>query len=298
MSKKEKQEAPRKSAAGDSPKKKSAFKRFFLKPFLWIFSGILALVIIALALFLIFPGPAAELVVEHVVSKILDVKVGVEDIEIYFTRGRIEIRSLTIYNPEGKGYASEHAIHLGHVDAEIDPHSLFQGKKIVIRDLTLKDIAINYEADLLLNSNIQDIIDNINRLKKEEEAKEKEEKEKTGKEEPEEKGLEVDHFVMKNVGLYIVTKGTTAKAGIPLTIDPMGPIGNDTPEGVSPLSFALRVMSTILVDASKQAGIQISDAALGAAESVVSLGTDAVNKATDHLSEQGKKAADSVKSLF
>ena len=297
MSKKDNQTEPRKSADGGSRKKGSAFKRFFLKPVLWIFSGVLALVLIALALFLIFPGPASKLVVEHVVSEILGVKIGVESIEIYFTRARLELRSLTIYNPEDKGYTSECAIHLGHVDAEIDPLSVVRGKKIIIRDLTLKDIAINYEADLLFNSNIQDIIDNINRLQKEEEAEAKKEEEETGKK-AEEKGLEVDHFVMENVGLYIVAKGATSKAGIPLTIDPMGPIGDDSPEGVSPVSFALRVMSTILVDASKQAGIKVSDAALGAAQSVVSAGSDAMNKAADHLSEQSKKAAESVKSLF
>lgn len=275
----------------ESPKKKSsAFKRFILKPILRIFLALLLLIVLALVLFLIFPGPASELVVEHVVSKILGVKITVDGIEVYLTRGRVELRSFTIYNPEGKGYVSENAIHLGHVDAEIDPLSLVRGKKIIIRDLTLKDIAIHYEADLLFNSNIQDIIDNINRLKKEEEEE--------AKEGVEEKGLEIDRFVMDNVGLYIVAKGVSAKAGIPLTIDPMGPIGQDTPEGVSPVSFALRVMSTILVDASKQAGIKISTVALDAANSVVSTSADAVNKAADHVSEQSKKAVESVKSIF
>lgn len=298
MSKKDSQKAPRESSAGSSPKKKgSAFKRFFLKPVLWILSGVLALVLLGLVLFLIFPGPASKLVVEQVVSKILGVQITVESIDLYLLRGRLELRSFTIYNPEGKGYASECAIHLGHVDAEIDPLSVVKGKKIIIRDLTLKDIAINYEADFLFNSNIQDIINNINRLKKEEEAEAKEKEKKTGKK-AEEKGLEIDQFVMENVGLYIVAKGVTSKAGIPLTIDPMGPIGDDTPEGVSPVSFALRVMSTILVDASKQAGIKISNAALDAANSVVSASTDAVNKTAGHISEQSKKAAESIKGLF
>ena len=277
--------------------KGSPFKRFFLKPLLWILSGILALVLLALVAFLIAPGPASELVVEHVVSKILGVKITVDKIDVYLFRGRLELRSFTIFNPEGKGYASECAIHLGHVDAEIDPLSVVKGQKIIIRDLTLKDIAINYEADLLFNSNIQDIINNINRLKKEEEAEAKE-AEQSGKEPAPEKGLEIDNFVMDNVGLYIVAKGVTSKAGIPLTIEPMGPIGDDTPEGVSPVSFALRVMSTILVDASKQAGIQVSDAALNAAQSAVSAGSEAVNKAAGHISEQGKKAAESIKGLF
>ena len=297
MSIKEKQEEQKGSPAGSSPKKKSAFKRFFLKPFLWTLSGILALVLIALVTFVIFPGPVSKLVVENVVAKILGVPITVESIDIYFLRGRLELRSFTIHNPQGKGYASECAIHLGHVDAEIDPKSLFTGQKIIVRDLTLKDIAINYEADLLFNSNIQDIIDNINNLKNEEEAEAKVEEQETGAA-PEEKGLEIDRFVMDNVGLYIVAKGVTSKAGIPLTIDPMGPIGDDTPEGISPVSFALRVMSTILIDASKQAGIKISDAALSAASSVVSAGSDAVNKAAGHISEQSKKAAESIKSLF
>lgn len=286
MSKKDKQ-------APETGKKASPFKRFFLKPLLRILAALLTLVLLALVIFLIFPGPASKLVVENVVSRILGVQIGVDSIDVYLMRGRVEIRSFTIYNPEGKGYTSECAIHLGHVDAEIDPLSVVRGQKIIIRDLTLRDIAINYEADLLLNSNIQDIINNINRLKAEDEKKEKETGEKA-----EPKGLEVDLFVMDNVGLYIVAKGATSKAGIPLTIDPMGPVGQDSPEGVSPVSFALRVMSTILVDASKQAGIQISDAALGAAQSVVSAGADALNQAAGHISEQGKKAAESIKGLF
>lgn len=273
--------------------KASPFKRFFLKPLLRILGAVLTLVLLALVLFLIFPGPASKLVVENVVSRILGVQIGVDSIDVYLMRGRLEIRSFTIFNPEGKGYTSECAIHLGHVDAEIDPMSVVRGQKIIIRDLTLKDIAINYEADLLFNSNIQDIIDNINRLKAEDEKKEKETGEKA-----EPKGLEVDRFVMDNVGLYIVAKGATSKAGIPLTIDPMGPVGKDSPEGVSPVSFALCVMSTILVDASKQAGIKVSDAALGAAQSVVSAGADALNKAAGHISRQGQKAAESIKGLF
>lgn len=274
-------------------KKASPFKRFFIKPLVWLISVVLALALLLLALFLIFPGPVAELAVKHVVSRILGVKINVEKIDVYLLRGRVEVRSFTIYNPEDKGYTSECAIHLGHVDAEIEPQSLIKGQKIVIRDLTLKDIAINYEADLLLNSNIQDIIDNINRLQKEDEKKEKETGEKA-----EPKGLQVDRFVMENVGLYVVVKGTTPKVGVPLTIEPMGPLGDDSPEGISPVSFALRVMSTILVDASKQAGIQISDAALGAAQSVVSSGTEMIDKAADHISEQGKKAVESLNGLF
>ena len=237
--------------------KKSSLLRKICKGVVWTVGTILAIVLLTVAVLLIFLNPIAKFAVEKVGPKILGVDLRVEKIRVDPLRGRIEIREFYMDNPRDKGYGSDCAIHLGHVDAEVDIKSVLKNEKIIIRDVTLKNIHINYEADLFLNSNIQDIINNINALKSEEEKKKKEAEQK-GEEPPAEVRLQVDHFVLDDVGLYIYAKGASVGAGIPLTIDPIGPLGTD-PEGISPFDFALDVMLTILVDSAKQGGIKISD---------------------------------------
>ena len=262
--------------SNDSAKKSSPHKRFVIKPLIWIVGILLVLILAAL----IFINPLLKFGIESIGSKIAGVDMKVESINVSPLQGRMEIRELIISNPADKGYASDYAIRLGHVDADIVPSTLVCGPKTVVEDITLKDIIIHYETGLLLNSNLQDILDNLNRLSGKSDKKEdKAEK----KEESEGRNLQVDHFVMENVGLYIIAKGTTKTgAGIPLTIPDIGPLGTN-PEGITPAELCIDALTEILVCASKQAGLKISDSVVQAGEALTTGGKAAVDKTVEGL---------------
>ncbi len=284
MSKKEKKSAPAQK------KKKSALFKFVLIP-LVILAVLIAVIIAAI-------NPIAKTAIENVAPHILGVKMKVEAIRIYPFRGRVELRKFTMYNPENCGYSSEYAMHFGFVNADIDLGTILNKKKIVLEEIALKDISINFETNML-TSNLQDILANIEKLAKEQEKKQKEENT------PPPPNLQVNLFTMDNVGVYVVAKGTTKSgAGIPVKVDPLGPLGTD-PEGITAFDFAMRVMGAIIVDSSKQGVIKISDAALKATDSLMKSGASALDGSTKLLKDTGKgieKTGDelkkSVKKIF
>ena len=284
MSKKEKKSAPAQK------KKRSALFKFVLIPLI-VLAVLIAIVIAAI-------NPIAKTAIENVAPHLLGVKMKVEAIRIYPFRGRVELRKFTMFNPENCGYSSEYAMHFGFVNADIDLRTILNKKKIVIEEIALKDITINFETNML-TSNLQDILANIEKLAKEQEKKQKEENT------PPPPNLQVNLFTMDNVGMYVVAKGATKSgAGIPVKVDPIGPLGTD-PEGITAFDFAMRVMGAIIVDSSKQGVIKISDAALKATDGLMKSGSSALEGSTKLLKNTGKgieKTGDdlgkSVKKLF
>lgn len=253
----------------DPAKKSGPVKRYVIKPLIWIVGILLVLTLITL----IFINPILKFGIEKIGSAIAGVDMKVEAIRVSPLQGRVEIRELIISNPSDKGYASEYAIRLGHVDADIVPSTLVCGPKTVVEDVTLKDIIIHYETGLLLNSNLQDILDNLNRL-----SGKSDKKDDKKKEESPGRNLQVDHFVMENVGLYIIAKGTTKTgAGIPLTIPDIGPLGTN-PEGITPAELCIDALTEILLCASKQAGIKVSDSVMKAGADLTEGGKAAMDK--------------------
>lgn len=258
----------------DPAKKSTPLKRFVIKPLIWIVGILLVLILAAL----IFINPLLKFGIESIGSKIAGVDMKVESINVSLLQGRMELRELIIANPADKGYASDYAIRLGHIDADIVPSTLVCGPKTVVEDITLKDIIIHYETGLLLNSNLQDILDNLNRL-----SGKSDKKEEKKKEESEGRNLQVDHFVMENVGLYVLVKGTTKTgAGIPLTIPDIGPLGTN-PEGITPAELCIDALTEILICASKQAGIKVSDSVMKAGAALTEGGKAAVDKTVEGL---------------
>ncbi len=276
-------------------KQKSKLVRFVIRPLLTILTILLVLV---LAL-LIFINPIVKFVIENVASELAGVDMKIESIRVSPLQGRVEIRDFVVSNPADKGYATPHVAKLGLVNAEIVPLSVLD-PKIVIKELTLKDVDINYEYDLLLNSNVQDIIDNLNTLAGTS-GKDKKKEEKKVKKKSEGKNLQVDLFVMDNVRLASVLKGGSVSLPVTITIDPMKDLGTE-PEGMSPVTFGVLVFSEILVSGASQAGIKVSDGAIKAADAAVAGGkklvdesVETVKKAGEELKAGGEKALEELK---
>lgn len=263
-------------------KKKSSVFKFVVIPLL-VLILILAGVIIAI-------NPIAKTVVENVAPQLLGVKMKVDSIRIYPFRGRVEIREFTMFNPEKMGYSSEYAMHFGFVNADIDLSTILNRKKIVLEEIALKDVAINFETNML-GSNLQDIIVNIKKLSGEQ--KKKQEETNT----PPPPNLQVNLFSMDNVGIYVVAKGATqGSTGIPVKVAPIGPLGTD-PEGITAFDFALCVLGAILVDSSKQGIIKISDTALKAAAGLVKTGTSALDESSKAIQDAGKNVQKTGKDI-
>ena len=82
----------------------------------------------------------------------------------------------------------------------------------------------------------------------------------------------------------MIAKG--AKSGLPIhvTIDPMGPLGEDE-EGITPVGLTMRILGAIVTTAIKAAGGSVTDAAAtvgnAAADAAVGVASSAVDTATN-----------------
>ena len=250
--------------------------------------GILIVLVVLVALVLIFINPIAKNSIEKGAPLVLGTNVSVESLDIKPFKGRVEIRNLIVDNPSDS-YSSEYAMKLEVVDVDIDLSTILKDK-IRIEELTMKKVDIVYETNVI-NSNLQEILDNVKKL----DSKEKSEKteEKTEKKKSKEKTLQVDKIELEEVGVTVQAKGTEAGLPIKITIDPMGPLGEDE-EGITPTGLAVRILGAIVTTAVKSAGGSVSEAAAVIGDATVDAAAGAAAAAVD----AGKSAVDAVKGLF
>lgn len=138
-----------------------SFLKKIVKLFFKIVGAILALILIALVALLIFIDPIIKGVVENFGPEIAGVRFELESISVKLFRGRVEIKNLCMYNPEG--FNSDYAVKLGDVAMETDIMSWIGKKKGIIREVRLRDVTVNYETPFpnVTDSNIQAILDNV-----------------------------------------------------------------------------------------------------------------------------------------
>lgn len=146
--------------------KKSGPLKKVIKICLWVLLSLVLLVAIAFSCLLIFLDPIIKGIIEGYGPEYAGVIFEIEDIDVQLLKGRIEIKNLCMYNPEG--YKTDYAVKLGDVAFETEITSWFLGKKTIIRELRLKDITVNYEFDtkwengeIKHTSNLHQIVDNV-----------------------------------------------------------------------------------------------------------------------------------------
>lgn len=217
-----------------------------------------AVVILALIGVMFFISPIVKTAVETLGPAMTGAPVTLESVSISPLRGRVELRNLIVGNPvvSGKTYKSEYAIKLGDVDAEISIGSVFS-RKIVIRELKLDDIDLNYEITSKINPancNINDILDNVEKFSGKEEAAASEESSEDGSSSSESKRFEVDKLEMEDIHLCGFYSGSKF-LDIPIQITPLNDIGAD-PEGVGASELAARVIVALVA----RSGVEITKA--------------------------------------
>ena len=267
-----------------------------------IILAVVILIVVLLVVGILLIDPIAKNALEKGAPLVLGTNVSVQRIHIEPFNGRVEITNLIIDNPK-ESYSSEYAIKLGDIVTDVDLSTVTK-KKIHIEEMRMKEVNVNYETNVI-SSNLQDILDNVKKLDSSEKSEKTEDK---PEKEAEEKTLQVDVIELDNVGVSVIAKG--AKAGLPIhvTIDPMGPLGEDE-EGITPVGLTMRILGAIVTTAIKAAGGSVTDAAatvgnaaadaaVGVASSAVDTATtvanDAVNTVTNSATEAVNSAANSA----
>lgn len=260
-----------------------------------IILGILVVLIVLVVAVLFFIDPLAKNALEKGAPLILGTNVSVERIHIEPLNGRVEITNLIVDNP-GESYSSEYAIKLGDIIADIDINTVLKDK-IRIEEMFLKDVNVVYETNVI-NSNLQEILDNVKKLDTAEKSEKKEDK--TDKE-SKEKTLQVDLIELSSVGVTVQAKGAAAGLPIKVTIDPMTNLGTDE-EGITPVGLTLRILGAIVTTAIKTAGGSVGDAAAAigdaATDAVAGATSAAVDAANSAVNDATNAVGGAIKGLF
>lgn len=141
------------------------------------------------------------------------VTVTLEKLDAAPAAGSAEITNLIVSNPPGFN-ANEFAVRLGNVIAGIDPETL-ESEKLVIREVALKDVQINYEAGVTsLSDNLNTLIGYVDAITGPEQEKEDSQK------------MQLDRLNIDNVKLCAFVNGSQIM-GVPVTLPVIGPIGED-----------------------------------------------------------------------
>ncbi len=124
--------------------------------------GLLVVIALSVGVFTLLRSldTIVEAAIEKYGSEITGTAVRVGSVEIMLTDGRGTIRGLTLANPSG--FSSGSAFSLGEITLDIDPNSVTENP-VVIDEVTVRAPQVAYELDANLGSNIQTILDNIER---------------------------------------------------------------------------------------------------------------------------------------
>ena len=301
-----------------------SFPKKLAKMLFKVIGSILALILIALIALLIFIDPIIKGVVENFGPEIAGVRFELEDISVSLFRGRVEIKNLYMYNPEG--FNSEYAVKLGDVAMETEVMSWIGKKKAIIREIRLRDVTVNYEAPFpkLTESNLQAILDHVQKAAGqqasqtqsapeesapeesapeesapvpeepaekpvEEPAEEPVEESAPAAEEDDQRRFQLDKLIIENVQLAVVIKNRPEiRIPITITLPEMGPVGTDE-KGLTGTEIAFALSAEIVRG--------LTDSVIRSSDQISRDVTRHGMKIVDDVKGQVKDYTDSVKGV-
>ena len=210
--------------------------------------------------------------VEKVGPAIAKVEVKLRDADLSPLSGSGELKGLLIGNPPG--FKTPAAIQVGSVAVKVDPGSIM-GEKMVVRWVRVNAPEITFEAGAGGN-NLSKILENVQGTETKPPATEEEKKATTKK-------LQVDEFVITGGKVHVSATMLGGKAAtVPLPEISLTNLGQG-PEGITPAELTKRVLSAVLDGTLKSVGGAVGEMGKEFTESAKSLGTGAVNQATEKL---------------
>lgn len=226
-----------------------------------VFIGLGLLVVIAIVALVILLGSLDKIVkgvIEDSGSELMGVPVTVADIDIKIFGGAAQITGLVIPNPAG--YTTEDAFKMDLIRLDIGLLSLLKSP-IVIEELIIDSPVVTLEVKKDGKSNLQELLDNINRNSEkgdEEDAEEKpkEEPEDEAKKEPapakEPTRMAFGKLIIKGVTVNVIQESSEEKP-VSVTIPPieLTDVGGEI--GVTPAKLGVIVVGGIIESALENA---------------------------------------------
>jgi hypothetical protein len=246
------------------------------KIILRIILGFVLVMILAVVAVLLLIDPIAKSGVEKGASYALGVETTVDSVDVRLLDGQVIMDDLNIANPEG--FTSDHLVHTGQLDVQVDPGSFFS-EAVQVRKFELDGLEMHIEQKLG-SSNVSQIMDNIKRLSKDED------KEKQTSEAPSKK-VKVERILIKNVVAHFhMLVGPALKVEVP-TIE-LKDVSSDGAGGVAG-QLASQIFSAVLEAVLKSAkGIVPADFLEGLDKEFLELGGQALEQAKEAAEEVGK----------
>lgn len=152
-----------------------------------------------------FLGRLVEEAIEHFDQDIVGVDINFGSMDVNARLGTVEVHNLTIGNP--KGYWSDYFLHAESVLVDIDMEAYVTsfGKKIIIEELSFKDVSACWERGFY-SSNMKEMLDFLHQNDEKEPPKEPP---KTKKEKPILKKVHLEGISMKIASYYLAGCGAT-----------------------------------------------------------------------------------------
>lgn len=209
--------------------------------------------------------------------------------------GAAEITNLIVGNPPGFE-TNEFAVKLGNVVAGVDLETV-AAEKLVIREVTLKDVLINYEAGVTdLSDNLNTLIGFVDAITGADQAPEEK------PEDEESQKMQLDKLDIDNVKLCAFVNGAQV-LGVPVSLPVLGPIGEDEEgltggEIISEVSKA--IYQALVEKLTSVGGLLINTTGDGVkkiGEGMKDLGGDVKDSVKDGVKNLGDGVEDGVKNL-
>lgn len=178
-----------------------------------IISGIvLGVIIVLLAVALLTLPFTVKAGIQHVGPMITGVPMEIQSFSLNPFQGTVTIKNLIVGNP--KGYSTPYAVKLDHLHVDLAMTTVL-AKKLLIERIEVKGVELNYETSLL-NNNIQEIQDHVNKLAGEpSDAKAESKSDSKAAAKP----LQIDYLELRDITAWVIMKGTKAQA--PLMVAPI-----------------------------------------------------------------------------
>jgi uncharacterized protein involved in outer membrane biogenesis len=234
-----------------------------MKTFLIIIGSLVALVIVAL----IVVGMTLGRIVTHGINtygpQYTQTTVKVDNVHLSPLSGSGSVENLVVGNPQG--WTSDHAFSLGKIALAVQPSSLF-GDHVVVNSLVVQSPDIVYETRVT-NSNLQDLLKNI--------QKNDAEKSETTPEKKQPKKIEIKSLQLNDAKVTVIAEGRTQTITIPsISMENVG----SAQGGLTPAQLSAAILKEI------------------ARTSLEATAKSLLNGAS--LEKLGSKAADTLKQLF
>lgn len=257
------------------------------KILLFLGVGLIVLVVVIAIGVGMFIGPIIKAGVETVGSKVTQVPIKLEAVNVSLLSGSATVKGLVVGNPEG--YKTSEAIKLGTASVKIEPASVFSDK-IVLHEIHVISPEITYDGGLKGN-NLSKILDNVNALaKKDESAPTSESPKKDGGAQKPAPKIQVDDFLISGAKVHVNLTGISSKEmTVSLPDIHLTGLGKDS-NGLTATELVRVVLSQINISTVKA----VTQAVAGSGKMIEGLGKDIAQNPTEKI----KSVTKSIGGLF